>query len=317
MARARVGQIEIEYETFGDRCDPALLLVMGLGAQMVLWDDEFCMALAARGFYVIRYDNRDVGLSTKLQGSAGAARVLCALISAARGGEVRAPYTLEDMAADAVGVLDALGIAAAHVVGSSMGGMIAQLLAIHHADRVLSLASISSTTGDALLPRPPMDVIARFSRPPPMRRRTYVAHTVKMQRFINGTVLPFDEDRARRRSERAFARGVDIGGAMRHFLALLAAPSRKTALARVTAPTLVLHGDADPVSYLDCARATAEAVPGAELVIVPGMGHDVVPLVWDQVIDAIERNARRSRGASADRQPLAAKAPHGSYDFSA
>jgi pimeloyl-ACP methyl ester carboxylesterase len=318
VARARSGEIEIEYETFGDCCDPALLLVMGLGSQMILWDDEFCQQLAGRGFYVIRYDNRDVGLSAKMRDLAGPCRVLHALITAARGGAIWAPYTLNDMASDGVSVLDALRIPAAHVVGSSMGGMIAQLIAIEHPERVLSLTSISSTTGSAQLPRPPMDVIARFSRPPPLRRRTYVAHAVKVQRMLNGDALPFDEDRARRRSERAFARGVDIGGAMRQFLALLAAPSRETALAGVTAPTLVVHGDADPVSYLDCARATADAVPGAELLIVPGMGHDLVPAVWAPVIEAIARNAGRSPDAGpSPRRAIAAHAPHGDYGFSA
>jgi pimeloyl-ACP methyl ester carboxylesterase len=217
-----------------------------------------------------------------------------ALIRAAFGGKVRTGYTLSDMAGDAIGLLDALGIQAAHVMGSSMGGMIAQLLAIEHPQRVLSLVCVSSTSGDPKIPQAPREALARLSFPPPMNRPGYVTHTVELQRFLNGPVLPFDEERARRRSEHAFDRGVDIMGAARHFLAQLAAPSRKEALARVTVPTLVVHGDVDPVSRMENARSIAEAVPGAELLIAAGMGHDLSPPVWGQVIDAIARNARRA-----------------------
>ena len=286
--------IEIEYETFGDPGHPAMLLVMGLGCQMIMWDDELCEMLAARGLYVIRYDNRDVGASTKLGKVAGPVRVLYALISAVAGRPYRAPYTLDDMADDGAGLLEALGIDAAHVLGSSMGGSIAQLIAIRHPTRVLSLACISGTTSDPELPRASTEVLAKLTRPPPMRRRTFLDHTAKMQRFVNGGVLPFDEERARARANRVFDRGVDIGGSMRHFLALLSAKSRRRALAAVTAPTLAIHGDADPVSHVDCGRDVADSVPDGRLLVIPGMGHDIAPAVWQIAVDAVLENTARA-----------------------
>jgi pimeloyl-ACP methyl ester carboxylesterase len=317
MPRAHVDEIEIEYETFGSPQDPAVLLVMGLGAQMVLWDTELCERLAARGFYVIRYDNRDVGYSSKQSRRAGPIRVIASLICAVVGRPLRPPYTLSDMAADAVGLLDAIGVASAHVVGSSMGGMIAQVIAIEHPERVRSLTSISSTTGDPSLPAPPNEALARIARPPPTRRKSFIRHTVELQRFLNGSVLPFDEQRAAARSAQVFERSVDIGGGMRQFLAMIAAPSRQAQLERLRVPALIIHGDHDPVSHLDCGRATADAIPDAKLLVVPGMGHDLSPPAWDHLIDGIERLASDASGerssrasSSAGQRSSSADAPH-------
>jgi pimeloyl-ACP methyl ester carboxylesterase len=296
MPRAAANGIEIEYETFGRSGDPALLLVMGLGAQMLFWDDEFCARLAERSFQVVRYDNRDVGLSTKLA-SAGTPNVLGALLAAAQGYPVNPPYTLQDMARDAIGLLDALGIKAAHVVGSSMGGMIGQILAIEHADRVLSLTSIMSTSGDPSVPPASPDVVALLMKPLPLERESFIEQSLEVLRAVSGSGFPLEESAARQRSARIFERGVDTEGALRQFVAMLAAGNRRSALAGVRAPTLVIHGDADPLAHPAGGRDTAAAIPGAELLIVSGMGHALPPPVWPLVIEAIAKNARRARSA--------------------
>jgi pimeloyl-ACP methyl ester carboxylesterase len=293
VPRVPANGIELEYESFGRASDPALLLVMGLGAQMVLWDDELCEQLAQRRFRVIRFDNRDVGGSTRLA-ALGVPNALAAMLAAATRQLVQPPYTLQDMALDAVGLLDALGIGAAHVVGASMGGMIGQILALEHPERVLSLTSIMSTTGDPALPAAAPDVVSLFFRPIATEREAYIAQSLEVARAIGGA-LPLDEVRARRRAERVFARGVSQDGSLRQFVAMLAAPNRRPALAALRAPTLVIHGDADPLSHLACGRDTAAAIPGAELLILPGMGHDLPPSVWPAVIDAIAKNAQRVR----------------------
>jgi len=246
VPRARANGIELEYELFGSEGGRPLVLIMGLGAQMILWDEEFCAALAARGHRVIRFDNRDVGLSTKIDGWR-ALDLAAAMAAAALGRPVAAPYTLSDMAADAAGLLDALGIAAAHVVGASLGGMIAQTLAIERPACVLSLTSIMSTTGDRELPRARPEAVAALLEPPPRDRDGAMARAAKVFRTIGSPGFPFDEARVRERAGRSYDRCFHPAGVARQMLAILAAGSRAPALRQVRVPTLVIHGTEDPL----------------------------------------------------------------------
>ncbi|MGZ4695162.1 MAG: alpha/beta fold hydrolase, partial [Acidimicrobiales bacterium] len=219
--------IEIEYETFGEATDPPLLLVMGLGAQMVAWDTELCESLVDRGFFVIRFDNRDVGLSTKID--VGELDVMTEIMKAMSGGETAAPYLLADMAGDAVGLLDHLGIDRAHIVGASMGGMIAQSIVIAHPERVLSLTSIMSTTGDPDVGQPLPDVLPVLLDPAPSEREAYIVHAVASSRAI-GSPLHFDEARARDDITRAYDRAFHPAGTVRQLLSIITAPSRTEGL---------------------------------------------------------------------------------------
>ncbi|HTY16638.1 MAG TPA: alpha/beta fold hydrolase [Myxococcota bacterium] len=292
MPRARANRIEIEYESIGDPEDPPLLLVMGLGAQMILWPDEFCEALADRGHHVVRFDNRDAGLSTRLD-PAGLPDVMGALGAVAQGRPVDAPYRLSDMAADAAGLLDALDLPSAHVVGASMGGMIAQTLAIEHPARVRTLTSIMSTTGDPSLPQARPEAMAMLLTPPPTERAAAIEHGVRLWRTIGSPGFAFDEAEVRAMAGRTFDRGPSPAGTARQLVAILASGSRRDALAAVRAPTLVIHGAADPLIPVDAGRATAAAVPGAELLEIEGMGHDLPRALWPTLVDAIAKHAAR------------------------
>ncbi len=296
MSRAQANGIELEYDTFGDEGDPPILLVMGLGAQMTAWDDDFCRRLAARGFRVVRFDNRDVGLSTKFD-SADGLDIPAALLAFVSGGkvDVRPPYLLTDMAEDAFGLLDALGIAAAHVVGASMGGMIAQTMAITRPERVLSLTSIMSTTGDRGVGSATPEALTLLMTRPPDDRAGYVANAVNASRLLHGNVLPFDEERTAARAGGFFDRSYYPVGTGRQLVAILASGDRTPALAAVEAPTLVVHGDADPLVDHSGGVATAKAVPGAELRTIEGMGHDLPLERWDEVIDAIVDHVTQAR----------------------
>ena len=285
---ARVGDLKLCYETFGAADAPPLLLVMGLGTQMLLWDDRFCEQLAASGFRVIRFDNRDVGRSTILHASRVPKRWQLA-VRDRRG----AAYSLEEMAQDAVGLLDALEIGAAHVVGASMGGMIAQVIAIHHPDRVLSLVSIMSTTGNRRVGRPQPRLALRMLRKAARDRDAYIADHIDTYRLIGSAQFDFEEDRKRERASRLFERGVHPAGSARQLAAIVTAPDRTRLLNKVNAPTTVIHGDADPLVDISGGRATAEAIPGAELLVLPGMGHDLPRELWPQIIEAIAQNAAR------------------------
>jgi len=293
MPRARANGMQIEYETFGDSGDPPLLLVMGLGGQMILWPDEFCQALAARRHHVVRFDNRDVGLSTKLD-SAGLPDVMGALSAAAQARPIDAPYRLRDMADDAAGLLDALDLGPAHVVGASMGGMIAQTLAIEHPARVRTLTSIMSTTGDASLPQARPEAMAALLTPAPTERAAAIEHGVRLWRTIGSPGFPFDESWVRARAALAFDRGQSPAGVARQLVAILASGSRRASLAAVRAPTLVIHGAADPLIPVEAGRATAAAVPGAELLEIDGMGHDLPRALWSTLVDAIAKHAARA-----------------------
>jgi len=305
VPRARTNGIELEYEVFGAVGARPLVLIMGLGAQMILWDDEFCAALAARGHRVVRFDNRDVGLSTKIDGWR-TVDVVAAMGAWALGRPVAAPYTLSDMAADIVGLLDALGFAGAHVVGASLGGMIAQTLAIEHPQRVLSLTSIMSTTGNPRLPRARPEAAAALLQPPPRDREGAMARAVKVFRTIGSPGFPLDEARVRERAGRSFDRCSHPAGVARQMLAVLASGSRVDALRRVIVPTLVIHGTDDPLVPLAAGVETAHLVPGAELVLIEGMGHDLPRAVWGRVIDGIStltlREGPRRRAPAARRR---------------
>ena len=289
-AFAKANGIELCYDTFGDPASPPLLLIMGLAAQMIAWDDDFCAQLAARGYHVIRFDNRDIGLSTRFT-EAGVPDVSAAFMTAMQGKPVKAPYVLRDMAADAVGLLDSLGIARAHVVGASMGGAIAQTMAIHHAPRLRTLTSIMSTTGAPGLPPPKPEALAMLFKPTPTEQAAYFESYQQTWKVLRAGSFPLDEARDLTRAGQNFARGLNPAGVARQLMAILASGSRKEALAGVTVPTLVIHGDADPLVPVECGVDTSRSVPGAKLVILKDMGHALPISMWPQIIDTIAAHA--------------------------
>jgi pimeloyl-ACP methyl ester carboxylesterase len=294
--RAPSNGIEIEYETFGDAGDPPLLLVMGLGAQLVSWDVELCESLVDRGFYVIRFDNRDVGLSTKVPVDENL-DVMAEMMKAFAGEATVAPYLLADMAADTVGLLDHLGIDRVHLVGASMGGMIVQQVAVDHPERLLSLTSIMSTTGDPDVGQPKPEVLPVLLDPAPAERDAYIAHSVEGSRTI-GSPEHFDEDRAALKAGQSFDRCYYPRGTANQLMAILASGSRTEGLRKLDVNTLVIHGDVDPLVTVSGGERTAEVIPGAELMILEGMGHDVPVFYWPQVIEAITGLASRSTAAA-------------------
>lgn len=292
MPTVNVNDIEICYESFGPEDAPPLLLVMGLGAQMTLWSPGFISELLERGFRVIRFDNRDVGLSTK---TTGAPPDVMALYAKAMVGEpVDAPYSLSTMAADAVGLLDVLGVVAAHVVGASMGGMIAQMVAIEHPERVLSLTSIMSTTGANDVGQPDAAAIGALLTPPPSDRAGAIAATVETSRIIAGSL--FDETDARSRAAEAYDRCFHPAGPAFQIGAIAATGDRTERLQAVQTPTLVIHGREDPLVTVSGGEATAAAIPGADLLVLGRMGHDTPQAYWPQMADAIFGIALRGEG---------------------
>lgn len=289
---ASTNGISLAYESFGRPYDPPLLLIQGLSSQMIMWEDEFCTSLAARGFWVIRFDNRDVGLSTKFS-SAGMPHIN-ALLTGKIGGPSAVPYILKDMADDTLGLLDELGIANAHIVGQSMGGMIGQEMAIRHPDRVMTLTSIMSTTGDPLLPGPRQKALEMLFRPIPMDRDGYIAYFREVWQVLCGPRYPMDKDTAQRLGDVTFTRGVEPAASARQFAAIIASGSRKDRLASVTIPTLVIHGSDDPLVPVEGGMDTARSIPGARLMIMEGMGHSVPKELWHEIIDAIAGLAGRT-----------------------
>jgi pimeloyl-ACP methyl ester carboxylesterase len=287
--------IEIAYQTFGERSDPALLLVMGLGAQLIHWPEEFCELLASRGFHVVRFDNRDVGHSTKLEEAA-----VPDLMALAAGDAGAAAYTLDDMADDAVGLLDHLEIEAAHVVGASMGGMIAQTLAIRHPQRVLSVCSIMSTTGDRTVGQARQEALAVLMTPVPQDRDAYIEFHINAFKAIGSPGFPFDEEFLRWRAAATYDRSVYPAGFRRQLAAIIASGDRTSKLGQISAPTLVIHGSDDPLITVSGGEATARAIPGAELVVIQGMGHDLPKGAWPQIVDAIAANADRARAVAGE-----------------
>ena len=292
MPRLQANGLDIEYEVHGDPKNPALLLIMGLGVQLINWDDGFVGELVRRGFYVIRFDNRDVGLSTKME-SAGIADIAGVLA-----GESRPAYSLDDMADDAVGVLDALHIKAAHIVGASMGGFIAQLVAINHPEHTLSLTSIMSGPGghDAIPPTPEaLEVLVRM---PAATREEIVANSIDARRIFAGEGNPFNVEEQRALIERAYERSYYPVGFGRQYAAILASKTRIPALRELRVPTLVVHGADDPLVPPENGKRVAAAVPGARYLEFKGAGHNLPPSTWPAVADAIMETARQASAVS-------------------
>jgi pimeloyl-ACP methyl ester carboxylesterase len=290
-------EIELCYQTYGDPADEPVLLVMGLGGPMTWWDPDFCRMLAARGRYVIRFDNRDTGRSSR-----GRGRVTrSALVRAFTGRKVRPPYTLSDMGADAVGLLDHLGLESAHVVGVSMGGMIAQLLAIEAPARVRSLTSIMSTTGKRTVGWQHPRLLPALLRPAGSDADAYAARSVMMWELIGSPSFPQSREETLARAHETYSRGVSTGGVLRQMLAVVAADDRGPGLHGLRMPALVIHGVEDRMVHVSGGRATARAVPGAELLLIDGMGHDLPAELYGTVIDAIDRTITRVESRACDR----------------
>jgi pimeloyl-ACP methyl ester carboxylesterase len=286
---AKANGIEICYDIFGTPDAEPLFLIMGLSAQMVLWDDEFCQQLAARGFRVVRFDNRDIGRSTKIE-SAGVPRRTDLML----GRRSSAPYLLRDMATDTTGLMDRLGIESAHLVGASMGGMIAQTVAIEHPDRVRSLASMLSNTGSRWTGMPSRRAMAVLLARPPRGREAAIERAVKTFKVIGSPAFPFEEERVRQIAGRSYDRGHSSAGILRQLYAITASGDRTQALRAVRAPTTVIHGNRDPLVRPAGGRATARAIPGARLRMIDGMGHDFPRQLWPLFADEIAANAARS-----------------------
>ena len=282
--------IELCYQTFGTPTDDPLLLVMGLGGPMTWWDEELCRLLATRGFYVVRYDNRDTGRSGRGRGRVTRKMLVRAFLGRTR----RAPYSLSDMADDAVGLLDHLGITKAHAVGVSMGGMIVQTLALDHPDRLARLVSIMSTTGRRSVgwqdPRLLPMLLARRQR----SREDYIAASAKLWAVIGSPRYPEDQARISDRAGETFDRGVTAAGVLRQMMAVLTQPNRTRALHGVTVPAAVIHGSEDKMVHVSGGRATAAAIPGAELTVIEGMGHNMPEQLWPSIADVIRRTADRA-----------------------
>jgi pimeloyl-ACP methyl ester carboxylesterase len=295
MPQASANGIQIEYETLGDPAHPAILLIMGLGWQMIMWPEEFCQALARAGYYVIRYDNRDVGLSTKLHGL-GKVRLMRAGMRATLGLPVQAPYSLDDMADDAAGLLDALGIVAAHLVGVSMGGMIAQLVGLRYPDRVLSLTSIMSHSGSRRVPQPSLRLRMRLvRRPSSLDREALISHGVETMRLIGSPAYPTAVEQRRALIARAHDRSSYPRGMARQIVAILAAPGRGRRLRELKPPVLIIHGAADPLVPVGAAHELARHIPGARLEIISGMGHDLPAQLVPRIAGMIVEHARTAQ----------------------
>lgn len=293
MPQITANGIQLEYETYGDKANPPLLLVMGLGAQLTLWPIELVEALVARGYYVIRYDNRDIGLSQKF-GEHGIPNFRRVALKRIFGIRSKLPYRLSDMAADAAGLLVALGIVKAHVVGASMGGMIVQLMAIEHPDKVLTMTSIMSTTGNRKVPpAKPEAMKALLNRAPEGATLEQVMPIgIEVNRAIGSPGYPANEDRLRANITRDFTRSFYPQGAARQISAIVDDGDRRKRLAKVTTPALVIHGVHDPLVPVEGGRDTAASIPGAELIEIDGMGHDLPLELVEQIADAIAAHAR-------------------------
>ena len=296
MNIVKANGIELAYESFGDEADEAILLIAGLGTQMIRWTVPFCEALAARGYRVIRFDNRDTGCSTHFrQCPPPDFSALAAELMAGRRPDV--PYTLHDMALDAIGLLDMLSIDQAHVVGRSMGGMIAQIMASEHPARVRSLTSIMSSTGNSALPQAAPEVMAMMMRPAPdpiSDEVGFLAHSIAFARRISGKDSLFDNEAHRRLVLEETQRAYDPGGSRRQIAAIAVAGDRRSRLATITVPALVIHGADDPLAPPACGRDTAVSIPHANLLIIDGMGHDLPPAFYRTVIEAIDQTAGRT-----------------------
>jgi len=291
MPKAKVNNIEIEYETIGDPISKPLLLIAGLGSQMLAWSNEMCESFANRGFFVIRFDNRDIGLSTKLEdeGMPDFMEINAAYAS----GEIpKVPYTLEDMAGDAIGVLDALNIDKAHVCGASMGGMIAQIIAYTHPSRVLSLTVIMSTTANPELPPSKPEILMQFFAPVPSEREAYIEEMVKRDSLIHGT-FAYDEDQSREYRTKEYDRSYYPEGVTRQLAAMAVPGNIKPKISAIRTPTLVIHGSEDPFNLVEAGKDIAATIPGAELLILDGMGHSFPREVLPRIVNALVANSNK------------------------
>ena len=292
MPKANVNNIEIEYETIGDPISKPLLLIAGLGSQLLAWSDEMCENFANHGFFVIRFDNRDIGLSTKFE-DAGIPNFVEINAAYARGELPEVPYTLEDMAGDAVGVLDALNIDKAHICGASMGGMIAQIIAYRHSSRLLSLTVIMSTTGNPELPPSKPEILMHFFAPVPSEREAYIEEMVKRDSLINGT-FPYDEDKSREYRTSEYDRSYYPQGIVRQLAAMAVPGNIKPYIAAIMAPTVVIHGSEDPFNLIEAGKDIATTIPGAELLILDGMGHSFPREVIPHIVNAFVANSNKN-----------------------
>ena len=282
--------VDLCFQTFGDREDEPLLLVMGLGGPMTWWDPEFCRMLADRGFFVIRYDNRDAGRSSRVSGRINRRKILASFA----GLKAKTPYSMQDLADDGFALLDHLELDTAHVVGISMGGMIAQTMALTHPKRVLSLTSIMSTTGRRTVgwqdPRLLPMLVARRDA----SREHYVETSARLWRLIGSPDYPDTTESIRERAGETWDRGISRAGVARQMGAILTQPDRSRALRSLRVPTLVIHGTHDRMVHVSGGRATSQSVPGSELLLIPGMGHDVPRDLHRTFVDAIRRVADRA-----------------------
>jgi pimeloyl-ACP methyl ester carboxylesterase len=296
MPQVTANGLSIEFDERGDPDAPVVLLVMGLGAQMVLWPAGFCDLLAERGFRAIRFDNRDIGLSEKLDREPvpDIQQVVQGLIS---GKPVEVPYLLGDMAADTVGLMDALDVSSAHVVGASMGGMIAQIVAAHYPDRVRTLTSIMSTSGRMDLPQgKPEAMQALLTMPPGNDKASVAEHSVRLAKIIGSPDYPVSDEALRQFAEMLYDRSYYPAGPARQYAAVLASGSRDAMLPDISAPTLVIHGDADPLLPVEHGQDTAQLVPGARLEVIEGMGHNLPPQLYEKFADMIASHAKAQGG---------------------
>ncbi|WP_328278833.1 alpha/beta hydrolase [Paenibacillus chibensis] len=292
----KVNGVDLAYDSFGNPNDKAIILIAGLGTQMIRWTVPFCQILAARGFRVIRFDNRDAGCSTHFNHYP--ALDFDALAKALMSGQrPDIPYTLDDMSSDAIGLLNALSIERAHFVGRSMGGMIAQIAASEYPDRVLSLTSIMSSSGNPALPPTSPDVMAMMTKPAPSPfedEAGFLANRLAFAKRIAGSGYPFEEDANRALILEEVQRAYDPGSVGRQIAAIAVSGDRRPRLATIKVPTLVIHGEDDPMFVPACGEDTASSIPGAELMLVDGMGHDLPPQLYEVIADGIERTARRN-----------------------
>jgi pimeloyl-ACP methyl ester carboxylesterase len=298
MPFAKANGIDLFYEEAGDKSAPVIVLIMGLGAPLTFWPEPFVDALVARDFRVLRFDNRDFGLSTKFH--AATVNVEDAYVRMVTGQKIASPYTLEDMAKDVIGLLDALGIDKAHIVGASMGGMIGQIIAADHADRVLSLTSVMSTSGDPGLPQGKPEALAVLNAAPPAPddRAANIEHGLRCQRAIGSSILPSSDEALRAKVAEGYDRSNDYTGAPRQLVAVMANGSRVALLKRIGKPTLVIHGMADPLIPREGGEDTARHISGAELMLVEGMGHDLPEPLIDELAEAVAVHCRRASAAA-------------------
>ena len=286
MANVQANGIRIEYDTFGKRSDRPILLVMGLGAQMIHWRAEFCEQLAEAGHFVVRYDNRDVGLSTKFD-SAGLPDIPAIMSQMAAGQAVTAPYTLNDMADDGIGLMDALDLPTAHICGASMGGMIVQTMAIRQPRRIRSVTSIMSSTGNRELPPAKPEAMAALMSPAGTNREEVAERSVAVSKVIGSPAYPADPSETRARALEAYERAFYPIGVARHMAAVASHGNRKPALQKLDVPALVIHGKADPLVPVEGGVDTHEALRGSKLMLIEGMGHDLPKPVWAQIVTGI------------------------------